>query len=60
MTLEPLLWIHCSRSGRCLLEYIIGTQSPGELSSNTLQVLQRDFFFDSLLVRIHFIIKIIE
>jgi len=28
MTLEPLLWLHCSISGRCLLEYIIGTQSP--------------------------------
>jgi len=24
--LEPLLWLHCSISGRCLLEYIIGTQ----------------------------------
>jgi len=27
MTLEPLFWLHCSVSGRCLLEYIIGTQS---------------------------------
>jgi len=27
MTLEPLLWLHCSISGRCLLEYIIGTKS---------------------------------
>jgi len=27
MTLEPRLWLHCSISGRCLLEYIIGTQS---------------------------------
>ena len=26
MTLEPLLWLHCSTSGRCLSEYIIGTQ----------------------------------
>ena len=26
MTLEPLLSLHCSTSGRCLLEYIIGTQ----------------------------------
>ena len=25
MTLEPLLWLHCSISGRCPLEYIIGT-----------------------------------
>ena len=29
MTLEPLLWLHCSISGRCVLEYIIGTQSWG-------------------------------
>ena len=27
MTFEPLLWLHCPISGRCLLEYIIGTQS---------------------------------
>ena len=27
MTLEPLLWLHYSISGSCLLEYIIGTQS---------------------------------
>jgi len=27
MTLESLLWFHCSISGRCLLEYSIGTQS---------------------------------
>ena len=26
MTLEPLLWFHCSISGRCLLEYIIESQ----------------------------------
>jgi len=29
MTLEPLLWLHCSISGRCLLECMIGTQSCG-------------------------------
>ena len=39
MTLEPLLWLHCSVSGRYILEYIIGTQSfhgndrTGELNS---------------------------
>jgi len=27
MTLEPLLWLHCSIPGRCLLAYIIGNQS---------------------------------
>jgi len=26
MTLAPLLWLHCSISGKCFLEYIIGTQ----------------------------------
>ena len=29
MTLEPLLWLHCSIPGRCLLEYITGTQCVG-------------------------------
>jgi len=24
--LEPLLWLHCSISGRCLLDYMIGTE----------------------------------
>ena len=31
MTLEPLLWLHCSISGRCLLEYIIGNQAVGHV-----------------------------
>jgi len=29
MTLEPLLWLHWSIPGRCLLEYIIGAQAVG-------------------------------
>ena len=32
MTLEPLLWLHCSISGRFLLEYIIGTQFRSDCS----------------------------
>ena len=27
MTLELLLWLHCSTPGRCLLEYMNGPQS---------------------------------
>jgi len=36
MTLEPLLWLHCSISGRCLLEYIIGTQYLNVLADYSL------------------------